>query len=515
MRSLVTVVSLCAGLVLGACTVGATPSPEPPADSETALEPLPPVVATTSEAPPATTTSTTTTSTTTTVPERGLVPATTVGQPWGEVKGLTMFRGNPTHTFHGTGPLPDGLEVLWRFPGAAMCSTSSIGGEAKVWCGTGWTGQPVVWERPDGVTEIIFGAYDKNIHFVNAATGERTRPDFFMGDIIKGSVTLDPDGYPLLYAGSRDPRYRIIALDREVPTEIWSLDANSVNGKWNNDWDSSAAIIDDYLLEGGENSWWFAVKLNRNWDEKGLVTVEPEIAYQTPTWTDELVRAVGNQHSVENSTAVFEDTAFFATGAGRVIGVDISDLSGIGGKIVFDYWMGDDIDASIVIDEAGMLYVAAEIDHATARGAEVGQFAKLDPSRPDDPLVWSVDIPGRNGADGGVWATPALAGSVVFVLTNPGEVLAVDREDGNVVWRDEVGPHAWSSPVVIDDTLLVSIDCESNSGFRAYDVTDERQPIKMWESRVTGGCIESTPAVWGGRIFVGSRDGYFYAMGAN
>ena len=28
-----------------------------------------------------------------------------------------------------------------------------------------------------------------------------------------------------------------------------------------------------------------------------------------------------------------------------------------------------------------------------------------------------------------------------------------------------------------------------------------------------GGCIESTPAVWKGRIYVGARGGRFYAIG--
>ncbi len=245
---------------------------------------------------------------------------------------------------------------------------------------TGWTGQPVVWERPDGVTEVIFGAYDKNIHFVNAATGERTRPDFYMGDIIKGSVVLDPDGYPLLYVGSRDSRYRIIALDRDVPTELWGLDAASVAGIWNNDWDSSAAIVNDMLLEGGENSWWFAVKLNRKRDETGLVTVEPEILYETPMWTDQLLAQVGRQQSVEDSTAVFGDTAYVANSAGRVVGFDISDGDWSKDRMVFDFWMGDDVDASIVIDGDGKLYVASEIDLATSRGAEVGQLVKLDPT---------------------------------------------------------------------------------------------------------------------------------------
>ena len=501
---------LVSATLLASCNVASADLATEPIVAVTALEPLPAIAGstTTTAAPP------TTMSTTTTEPP-GLVPASTVGQPWGEVSGLTMFRGNPTHTFHGTGPLPDDLEVIWRFPEQPMCGTSPVGGEAIVWCGSGWTGQPVVWERPDGVTEVIFGAYDKNIHFLDASTGERTRPDFYMGDIIKGSVVLDPDGYPLLYAGSRDSRFRIIALDQPQPTELWGLESASVSGMWNNDWDSSPVIVDDTLLVGGENSWWFAVKLGRERDETGQVTVQPEILYQTPMWTDDLLRAVGQQQSVESSTAVFGNTAYVANSAGRVVGMDISDDANNDDRIVFDFWMGDDVDSSIVIDAEGMLYVASEIDLATARGTEVGQLVKLDPSKPDDPLIWSVAIPAVDGLAGGVWATPALAGSVLFVPTNVGELIAVDTVDGAVVWRDNVGPHAWSSPVVVDDSLVVAIDCETNSGFRAYDIADPKHPLLRWESRVTGGCIESTPAVWGGRLFVGSRDGFFYSLGAN
>ena len=495
---------------LSACT-GATAVPTTTAGD---LVPLPRLEATTTTTTTVVPSPTTTTSTTTTAEPPGLVPADGVGQPWGEVVGLTMFRGNPTRTFYGTGPLPDGVEVIWRFPDQPMCGTSPVGGEATVWCGTGWTGQPVVWERPDGVTEVIFGAYDKNIHFLNAATGERTRPDFYMGDIIKGSVVLDPDGYPLLYAGSRDSRYRVIALDRETPVEVWGLEASSVAGMWNNDWDSSAVIVNDMLLIGGENSWWFAVKLNREHDETGLVTVQPEILYQTPMWTDALLGAVGRQQSVETSTAVFGDVAYVGNSAGRVAGFDISDGDWSTDRLVFDFWMGDDVDATIVIDEQGSLYVSSEIDLGTDRGRDVGQLVRLDPSL-EEPLVWSVDVPTANGVIGGIWATPALGDGVLYAATNTGELLAVDVNDGSILWSDSVGIHAWSSPVIIDDTLVVAIDCEIDSGFRAYDITAPEQPVRLWESRVTEGGIESTPAVWNGTMFVGSRDGFFYALGAN
>jgi hypothetical protein len=37
-------------------------------------------------------------------------------------------------------------------------------------------------------------------------------------------------------------------------------------------------------------------------------------------------------------------------------------------------------------------------------------------------------------------------------------------------------------------------------------------PRELWTVTLEG-CIESTPAVWKGRIFVGTRAGRFYAMG--
>ena len=215
------------------------------------------------------------TTTTTTLPP----PVVTgVGEPYGDVTGLTMFRGNPSRTFYGTGPLPaEAPGQQWTYPESAMCGTSVVGGESRLWCGTGWTGQPVVWERPDGITEVIFGAYDKAVHFVDAETGLATRAPFQTGDIIKGSVTLDPDGFPLLYTGSRDNKLRAIALDREPVEQLWALDASAVAGRWNNDWDGNPSIVDDVLYEGGENGYFFAVELNRRYDAKGRVQVRPEV----------------------------------------------------------------------------------------------------------------------------------------------------------------------------------------------------------------------------------------------
>jgi outer membrane protein assembly factor BamB len=451
--------------------------------------------------------------TTTTLPPEPLtrfVDARTVLEPRdGPVEGLLQFRGNPSRTWYGAGPMPENPEIAWTFE--VGCGPSSVGGEVTQWCGSGWTGQPVVWEREDGVTELIFGAYDHAVHFLDAATGETTRPEFPTLDINKGSVTLDPDGFPLIYFGSRDDRIRIVALDRSSPTELWSF-FTPPGSIWNNDWDGNPTIIDDLLFEGGENGIFYIWKLNRSLDEEGLVQVDPELIFSTPSYDDELISKVGRNVSIEGSVAIFEDVVYMANSGGRVLGLDLTNIDKGEAPIVFDYWVGEDVDATIVIDPRGMLYVSVELEEFRPRALELGQLIKLDPGQ-EDPYVWGIPVPPLfPGDDGGLWATPALGDGVLYTTTHPGELLAVDTETGEVLWRREVGHHAWSSPVLVDDTLVVSINCEEGGGLRGYDVAEPATPRALWQLDLETGCIESTPAVWKGAIYVASRDGNFYAF---
>jgi outer membrane protein assembly factor BamB len=504
-------------LLLGLTLVGAACSPlvESVNAGSTDLTIAEAVAATTTSttlSPPATTTTSTTT-TTTTLPEAPLarfVDARTVGVARdGGVEGLLQFRGNPSRTWYGAGPVPADPSVAWSFE--IGCGLSTVGSETISWCGSGWTGQPVVWERPDGITEIIFGAYDRAVHFLDAATGQPTRPEFPTSDINKGSVTLDPDGFPLLYFGSRDDRIRIVALDRAVPTELWAF-FTPPNSIWNNDWDGNPTIIDDILFEGGENGIFYVWKLNRGYDDQGRVTVSPELLTSVAGYNDALIDRVGRNVSIENSVAIYEGTAYFANSGGRVVGVDLTNIDAGEAPVVFDYWVGDDVDATIVIDAEGMLYVSAELEKFRARSAELGQLIKLDPSA-EDPYVWGVPVPARfSGDDGGLWATPALGDGVIYASTHPGELLAVDTTTGEVLWRDEIGHHAWSSPAVVDETLVVSVNCEAGGGIRGYDVSNPAAPVEIWQVDLQSGCIESTPAIWKGGIYVGSRDGNFYAF---
>ena len=575
-------------------------SPDDPAPSNTNSTSLP-ASSTTSVSPP--TSSSLPPATTTTLPP----PTTTqpldywvdpapvgqigvVGRPggdrqtWGsgwEEGALLTFRGSPTRSYYGTGPVPESPRVAWSYPPSSqepMCSESSWQGSQVEWCGTGWTGQPAVVPY-EGRTWVIFGAYDGAVHFLDAETGEQLLPSFQTGDLIKGSVTVDPDGYPLIYVGSRDDNFRIIAFDREEPAELWRMNAYDVERLtgnrlyWNDDWDSSALVIDDYLFEGGENSSFYIVKLNRGYDSSGRASVSPEPAHVFPGWDEQLLEDIADEEiSIESSAAIFKNTLYFANSGGLVQGWDISglgrDATGWQPERVFRFWTGGDVDASIVIDEEGMLYAGVERERlgeqyakARARSEEVGQILKLDPSRPEDPIVWQVqdlepleENPPGLQTQSGLWATPALYENMLYAATHTGRLLGIDRSTGAICWEIRLGGFLWGSPVVIDDVLLQG---DHQGNLRAYDVSgdegcdrrpspdqpnldqpspDQRSPDtetsadqqtdpsrdsaaaasnaappQLWRVSL-GWRIESTPAVWNGTIFIGDRNGRFYAV---
>jgi hypothetical protein len=432
--------------------------------------------------------------------------------------GLTTFRGNASRTYYGQGPIPSHPKILWRYPSTGgMCHTSSNVDGTRVWCGMGWTGQPNVIERQDGQIEIRFGAYDGNYHFLDGMTGEHILPDLVTGDLTKGSATTDADGFPLYYGGSRDNYLRVIATDRSKPTVLWSVNANDNPGKkWNDDWDGAPLQIGDYLLEGGENSWFYAIRLNRHYDSAGLVQVNPKIVMLVPGYDEQQFADLGDQSvSIENSVAFRDGVVYFANSGGLVQGWDISDILKGGTRYsrVFRFWDGDETDASIVIDQEGYLFVGRHASYnipsrPQTRDHEVGSLMKLDPHKPKDPVVWSVQIGGFE-PDGGILGTPALYKGIVWVNKTEGGLIGVDQKTGKIISETSLPGPTWNSPVPIDDQILVG-DCAGV--LHDFDISDPKNPKELWTIQLEG-CIEATPAVWKGMIWIGSRGGPIYAIG--
>jgi outer membrane protein assembly factor BamB len=92
-----------------------------------------------------------------------------------------------------------------------------------------------------------------------------------------------------------------------------------------------------------------------------------------------------------------------------------------------------------------------------------------------------------------------------------GVIYGIDRESGETLWRVDRCKQTWSSTVIVDG---VWIQGSCDEALRAYDLSDPtKEPPEMWSVSLPG-CVESTPALWHGRIFVGTRSpGLMYAIG--
>jgi hypothetical protein len=431
--------------------------------------------------------------------------------------GLTTLRGNWQRNFFGIGPVPLHPKVAWKV--GPWCGRSVDLGEARTWCGTGWNGQPNVIPQPNGSTEVRIGGYDYAYHFLDGETGQPTRPEFRTGDLAKGSATSDPDGCPLYYVGSRDNRFRILGLDRGKPRELWSMTAKtpSEGGKWNDDWDGAAQVVGDYMLVGGEDSWFRIVRLNKrcNGDQ---VSVNPKIVFETPGWDEQMLSDLqGNQSvediSIENSVAYDpkRQVAYFGNGGGLVQGYDISGIlkGGTSAKRVFRYWMGGENDASIVVADDGDIIASSHYEPPNPHAQATGQLVRLDPVKKGNPLVWKLRESADAGGEAGVFSTPALVGDTLFATANGGRFMGIDAETGEVYWSKQLAPPLWSGPAVVGGVAVLG-DCSGT--LYGFDVSKPRkQPKELWRLPL-GGCLESTPAIWDGWIYVGTRAGYEYGI---
>ena len=432
--------------------------------------------------------------------------------------GLTTFRGNASRDYYGEGPVPRHPVIRWRYPtSGGLCSSSTDNFGTRVWCGTGWTGQPNVIQHPNGRIEVREGAYDSHYHFLNGRTGVPMRPDLVTGDLAKGSATSDADGYPLYYAGSRDNLLRVVAMDRPQPDVLWSFDSRTQPGMmWNDDWDGAPLQVGDYLLEGGENCWFYVIRLHRHYDSAGMVQVNPQIVMRVPGWDQQELTALGDQDvSIENSVAFRNGVVYFANSGGLVQGWDISDVLNGGTRYrrVFRFWDGDETDSSIVIDPQGYLYAGRHrtenvASRPIARDQQVGDLMKLDPRKPNDPLVWSVQLGGLS-PEQGLLDTPAWYHGIVYTTWAEGGLAAIDAKTGKVLWKRALPGPTWSSPVPIDDKLIVG---DGSGALNCFDISKPRiMPKLLWRLEL-GGIVESTPAVWHGWIYVGTRDGGIYGV---
>ncbi len=366
---------------------------------------------------------------------------------------MLMFRGNPTHTFYGTGPIPSTKpEIRWKY---RMEDFESLYyGKPFTWRGTGWTGQPLYYAG-----HVWVGSQGRNLYCFDANTGE-VKWRYQCPRQIKGSGCLWDNK---LYIGCVDDYLR--CFDAATGEVLWRLDTGY-------DLDSSPRVVDSKLYIAGENG--NARCLDPKTGEKIWKTFVGGINRGEKT----------GSYGSETSPAIADGEYYTATFDGELFCLDAKT-----GEKRWVAKTGDDTDASPVI--AGPLVLAAAEDKSPYLFAF---------HRKDGSLAW------KHKSKGGYWSTPAVVGDTVYIGSAGGKLDALEAATGKVRWTFDLGASTWASPAVIDGKILIG---DFDGRFHCVNASDGKS---LWTMKL-GGRIHSTAIAIGGRIFVGSTDGWFFGIG--
>jgi len=465
------------------------------------------------------------------LPEPPILTPQVFPDRYSEIDGVTTFRGGARRDGGAFGDRRverRELQIVWSFK--TDRGTPRWGG------GAGWTGQPVIVRWPEHVrrsmplldrraaakplVEVIQGSLDGNVWFIDLETGRRTRPPLRTGNPIKGTVSLDPRGWPLLFVGQGIPGTRPIGLRAYSlisHRELLFLPGREAAAP--RDWgafDGSGLVnrSTDTFLVGGENGIVYAVELHSDYDPLAFrLSLSPRVLRYR-------FRDVAqSRRGIENSLAVWRNLAFFADNGGTIQALDLGKM-----RPAWALEAGDDTDASLVLDqeEGGpVLYTACEVDAQGLKGRT--RVRKLDAL--SGAVLWERAFEcrgekvGEKFVQSGVFATPLvgtddLADRVIVTLSRcpeRGAMVALAKRDGAELWRRPLRTDAWSTPTAVRDARAEKTwILQADRGGRLHLVDGADGAIAR--TLKLDANVEASPAVFGDMAVVGTRGGTIYGI---
>ena len=418
-------------------------------------------------------------------------------------------KGNPTK-----------VEVAWKFMTAEDHKPTKLG----TWAGgSGWSGQPLyVHWKPEEVEkfkqnspaltadfneeEVMVGSLCSNVYFLNFHTGTPSREPICVDNVLKGTMSLDPE-YMNLYVGQGVPHVQNFGtLCIDLLKHEFNYIVSSNHGSWRgwNGFDSSAIVAGGYLFWCGENGTIY--KFQR---EQGKATIVATFKY----------KAKGVAPGVESSLCVYRNYGFFSDNQGNIVCLNLNTM-----KPVWYYDNHDDSDGSIVCrieDGKPYLYAGCEVDKQGAEGE--WHFVKLNAL--DGSLVWEKTkhckrlMIGKKNFDGGMYATPLMGSGDCegMIFTNicrngvdkhQGELVALNIKDGSEIYSTGYSNWAWSSPIAFYNESGEMFIFTGDSGGNVYLIKGKTGEIIYKEHLANN--FESSPIAVGNAAIVGSRGNGIY-----
>ncbi|MBR6656249.1 MAG: PQQ-like beta-propeller repeat protein [Alistipes sp.] len=437
---------------------------------------------------------------------------------YSNVPGIFTFRGSSRRDMPQSGTLkakPTRIKSVWTFKTAFDGRETPYG----TWGGgAGWTGQPLYVEWPDELVErqrkespaltadfskreIMVGSLAGYVYFIDYESGRASRRAHKSGNPIKGTISLDPRLNGNLYIGQGIPASQpfgaeVFNLFSHKRISMFGMDKRAWR-RWGA-YDPSAVVVDNFVLRLSENGTVYK-----------LTTTEKEVKIHT---TLRYRHRGSKAYGMESSPAVWGKYLYFCDNIGNVLCVDIETM-----QPVWHYDNRDDSDATIVVAEEAdgvFLYTGSSVDKQGDSG--YCRFVKLDAKT--GKLVWENKIAchkmefGEKKREGGMFSSPLLGRGNCegLIFTNicgmgadKGTFVAIDRTTGKIVYRRALKFYSWSSPVALytpdNEMYVFTGDVIGN----VYLI--EAESGKIVYTMRGGNNFESSPIVIDNCVVVGSR----------
>jgi len=409
----------------------------------------------------------------------------------------------------------------------------------------GWAGQPLIMTWPketrehmnmygwakkaDFLTEVIYPSEDGNVYFLDLTTGKKTRDSLDLGFAFKGSGSLDPRGYPILYLGSgRDSAkgvshvFIVNLLDCSVMYEFGANDSFSLRG--DSSFFNGSPLIDadtDRLVYPGGNGVIYIMDLNTRYDaDAGTLSLKPS---NTVKWRYDGTRATADSYlpGMEGSAVIWHSRLIIADTGGNLLCLSLKDLT-------LDWVQNtlDDTDCSPVLElEDGHPYIYLGTSFRAGWRASAEKTAdvpvwKIDAVSGD--IVWKMVYTCHTGTEvsGGVQGTAALGknklSDLIFVPvamtpeSGTGILAALSKKTGETVWQQQTQVYSRSSPVAVYD--------RNGNGYLVFCTAGGYMYLldgltgKVLDFKNLGSVVDASPAVFNGTVVVGTSGRIVYGI---
>jgi outer membrane protein assembly factor BamB len=311
---------------------------------------------------------------------------------------------------------------------------------------------------------------------------------------------------------------------------------------YSRDADASALIRDGIIYQGLESAQFLKLDPSKL-TAKGTWKT-PRVLASTLLYEKGDAAAHRGNLVYEGSPSAIGDILYAAVGAGRIYGVRTSDM-----KKVWQFKIGTDLEGTSPVTKDGFLLATVEQEYVRGRGGVL----KLDPREdPEHAAIWYLPTENRTLAEwtGGIIGSVSINDDYDPDGSRP-PLAAASAIDGNlyvfsqnetkgtsVIWdghtklptpilvaKKYIGGSI-STPIIVDDHIVAAgYDAKVHVYRIVYDAKNGGGvPLKARNGRTVrvslvetdtfrAGSFESTPVVWNGRIYIGSRDGYLYCLG--